>query len=79
MGLIMVVAPLRRYDDQSKEEVERPPESPPILQSFEQNITADSPGSTAQGAFFGDVINHGQQPSNGPTAPAATESPDKQP
>jgi hypothetical protein len=70
--------PRDRHDDQSEEGVVRPPEPPRLPQSFEQNITAKS-GSTAQGAAFGNVINYAKQPGNGPTAPPATESKDKQP
>src|ERR1019366_122713 len=37
IGLLMLVAPLRRHVDQSKEEVEQPPASSQVPQSFEQN------------------------------------------
>lgn len=78
IGMIMVVVPLRRHDDQSKDgqEVLASPQTP---QSFEQNIIANSPGATAQGAAYGNVINYAKQPGEGPADPAATESADNQP
>lgn len=79
LGLIMVVVPLRRHDDQSKHKVERPPEAPQIPQSFEQNIIANSPGSTAQGAALGNVINFDRSPGDGPPDPSATGSGEEQP
>jgi|SRR5580700_1518656 hypothetical protein len=78
IGLIMVVMPLRRHHDRSKDGLERPPGSPQIPRSFEQNITANSPGATAQGAAFGNVINYNMQPGDEPADPATTESRDEQ-
>jgi hypothetical protein len=79
IGLIMVLVPLRRDDDQSKEGRERTPELRPIRQTIEQNITAEAPGATAQGAVHGNVINYGKQSGNGAPDPAATESADHWP
>lgn len=79
VGLIMVVVPLRRHDHQSKEGSERPPELPQIHQPFEQNIIANSPGATAQGAAYGNVINYAEQPGDAGTDPTASEPTDNQP
>jgi MFS family permease len=79
IGLIMVVMPLHRHDDQRKESPQKPPESPQIPQTIRQDIIAEAPGSTAQGAVHGNVINYATPPGDGPTDPPAIKSADNRP
>jgi hypothetical protein len=75
IGLIMVVVPLRRKGDENGHATGKPAEASSVPQSFVQNIIAKSPGSKAQGAAFGNVINYGSQSDDGPPG---TETPEKQ-
>jgi hypothetical protein len=76
IGLIMVVVPLRRHD-QPGESPEDAPGQPQIPQPVWQTIIADAPGSTAQGAVHGNVINYAKPPSDVPSGAAAGEEADK--
>jgi hypothetical protein len=79
IGLIMVVVPLRRHDDQRKESTQKPQESPQIPQTIRQDIIAKAPGSIAQGAVHGNVINYAMPPGAGPIDPPAIKSADNRP
>jgi sugar phosphate permease len=79
VGLVMVLVPLRRQDDQREDGQEVSLESRETPQSVVQEINADAPGATAQGAIYGNVINNAKAPSGATTHPRATESAESRP
>lgn len=76
IGLVMVVAPLRRRKGLARnqgDESEKSPQQPRAPQISTQFVIADSAGSIAQGALHGNVINHAMPTSTRAAVPDAAD------